>query len=55
MRKSRYSTIPTPTWPCPYCGYIHYAACFLKDSYEERQQRLSSFQWLQLPEDASIT
>lgn len=26
MRKSRYSTIQTPTWPCPYCGYVHYAA-----------------------------
>jgi hypothetical protein len=25
MRKSRYTTIPTPTWPCPYCGYVHYA------------------------------
>ena len=25
MRKSRYTTIQTPTWPCPYCGYVHYA------------------------------
>ena len=26
MRKSRYTTIQTPTWPCPYCGYVHYPA-----------------------------
>jgi len=24
-KKSRPTTIPTPTWPCPYCGFIHYA------------------------------
>ena len=23
--ESRYSTIQTPTWPCPYCGYVHCA------------------------------
>jgi predicted RNA-binding Zn-ribbon protein involved in translation (DUF1610 family) len=26
MRKIRYTTIATPTWPCPYCGYVHYPA-----------------------------
>ena len=26
MRKSRYSTIQTPTWSCPYSGYVHYPA-----------------------------
>jgi hypothetical protein len=25
MRKSRYTTIQTPSWPCPYCGCVHYA------------------------------
>ena len=26
LMRSRYSTITTPTWPCPYCVYVHYAA-----------------------------
>jgi rubredoxin len=36
-RKRRYETIPKPTWPCPYCGLIHYLADLVRLDPERLQ------------------
>jgi predicted RNA-binding Zn-ribbon protein involved in translation (DUF1610 family) len=35
MRKIRYEMIPT--WPCPYCGFVHYATDVVRIDGERLQ------------------